>query len=61
MPVMPEAVTGERPARTLTSVMVGHSTHADLSDIKNVLSREASRRVTMDEVIAMLIRSWEAK
>jgi hypothetical protein len=58
---MPNAATRERPARSLTSVMVGHSTHADLSDIKNALSREASRRVTMDEVIAMLIESWETK
>jgi hypothetical protein len=58
---MPETTTETRPGRALTSVMVGHGTHADLSDIKNAMSREASRRVTMDEVITMLIESWETK
>jgi len=58
---MPETATKERPARSLTSVMVAHPTHADLSDIKNKMSRDASRRVTMDEVIVMLIDSWETR
>jgi len=52
---MPETATEERPARSLTSVMVAHPTHADLSDIKNAMSRELSRRVTMDEVVTTLI------
>jgi len=58
---MPETATEERPARSLTSVMVAHPTHADLCDIKNKMSRDASRRVTMDEVITMLIESWETR
>lgn len=50
----------EAPHRTLTrSVMVTNGTHADLSDIKNKMSRDASRRVTMEEVIRMLIETWE--
>lgn len=47
-----------RAGRTLTSVMVSHETHADLAEIRVAMSREASKRVTMDEVVRKLLDCW---
>ena len=53
-------VTAEtHPARNLTSVMVTRPTHNKLADMRHHMSRDASRRVTMEEVITLLIDSWE--
>jgi len=58
---MPQVTTEIRPARNLTSVMVTRGTHNKLADMRHHMSRDLSRRVTMEEVLTVLIENWETK